>query len=86
MSSGNTISAPESVADVEQLIRQLYQPNSPSVLKQINEQLQKVQLSQDGWQLADKLLESDDQHVRFFGALTFTVKLNNDGSVLPALI
>jgi hypothetical protein len=43
--------------------------------------LQGLQVSQDGWQLADELMKSGDTNVRFFAALTFTIKLNNDGSV-----
>ena len=34
---------------------------------------------------ADAFLADGDHHVRFFGALTFTVKLNNDGSVVRTL-
>jgi len=36
--------------------------------------------------LADSLLAIDDQYVQFFGALTFTVKLNSDRSIEPHLI
>jgi len=51
------------------------------VITEVNDQLQQLQLSAEGWQLADALLGSEDANVRFFAALTFTVKLNNDGSV-----
>ena len=61
-----------------QLIHRLYQPGVPEELSRIQDILQDVQRSPDGWQLADSLLERQDQHVRFFGALTFTVKLNSD--------
>jgi hypothetical protein len=64
---------------VLQLIHRLYRPGSPEELARIQDALQKVQRSSDGWQVADSLLESPEQHVRFFGALTFTVKLNSDG-------
>jgi hypothetical protein len=40
--------------------------------------LQRLQRSPEGWQLADALLSSEEERVRFFGALTFTVKLNAD--------
>ena len=40
--------------------------------------LQRVQRSADGWKLADALLGNPDPQVQFFGALTFTVKLNSD--------
>ena len=77
----NALPAPQNVAEVENLIKRLYEPGPAAVIVQINDQLQKLQLSQDGWKLADALMASDDANVRFFGALTFTVKLNNDGSV-----
>lgn len=76
-----TLPAPQSVEDVENLVKRLYKPGPPSVIESINDQLQRLQLSPDGWKLADTLMGSDDPNVRFFGALTFTVKLNNDGSV-----
>lgn len=81
--SGNDVSItpPQSIAEVEQLVKRLYQPGPPLVISQIDSQLKQVQLSREGWQVADSLLGSDDPNVRFFGALTFTVKLNNDGSV-----
>lgn len=77
----STLPAPQSVADVEHLVKTLYKPGAGSVIVAINDQLQKLQLSEDGWKLADALMASDDPNVRFFAALTFTVKLNNDGSV-----
>ena len=81
MDNGNTLAAPQTVAEVEQLIQRLYKPGPASLVKHINDQLLQLQLSQDGWKLADELMASDDANVRFFAALTFTVKLNNDGSV-----
>ncbi|KAL9091911.1 MAG: hypothetical protein Q9165_004663 [Trypethelium subeluteriae] len=67
----------QSVHDVEQLIKLFYQPrHTPSQVAGIQENLQTLQKSNDGWQLADTLLHSDDQNVRFFGALTYTVKIN----------
>ena len=81
MSNGNAMAAPQSVAEVEQLVKRLYNPGPASLVAQINDQLQQLQLSQDGWKLADELMVSDDANVRFFAALTFMVKLNNDGSV-----
>ena len=78
-----TLPPPSSVAEVEELVKRLYKPGPAQMITQINDQLQKLQLSQDGWKLADALMASEDANVRFFGALTFTVKLNNDGSVWP---
>ncbi|KXL48441.1 hypothetical protein M433DRAFT_63187 [Acidomyces richmondensis BFW] len=82
--NNTTVPAPQNVAEVEQLVKRLYQPGSPRLITEINDQLQRVQLSSHGWQVADALLGSDDSNVRFFGALTFTVKLNNDGATLDA--
>lgn len=97
--SGASVSAPQSVAEVEevstqfvskarlrtltghQLVKCLYKPGPARVITQINDQLQQLQTSSEGWQLADQLLGSSDANVRFFAALTFQVKLNNDGSV-----
>lgn len=78
----NAFPPPQSVDEVAQLVKRLYQPGNPQVISQIQEQLQTLQRSNDGWQLADALLGYEDINIRFFGALTFTVKLNNDGSVL----
>ncbi len=75
------IPAPNSVPEVEELVKRMYQPGSPQVIAAIQEQLQNLQRSAEGWQLADVLLSSTDDKVRFFGALTFTVKLNLDWSV-----
>lgn len=82
----NVFPPPQSVDEVAQLVKRLYQPGNPQVITSIQDQLQTLQRSSDGWQLADALLGYEDVNVRFFGALTFTVKLNNDGSVvLPTL-
>jgi len=68
--------------EFEELIRALYRPGAD--VSRIQAVLQKYQRSQQGWQLADQLLQSQDPHVRFFGALTFTVKINNDWDSLGA--
>ncbi|KAI8963555.1 ARM repeat-containing protein [Daldinia sp. FL1419] len=69
-----TITLPE----VEQLVHELYKPNPPHTISRIQEILQTLQKSPGGWQLADGLLSRPDQNVKFFGALTFTVKLNTE--------
>ena len=61
-----------------QLVQKLYQPGSPQDIARIQDALQKLQRSQQGWQFADALLRSHDDKVRFFGALTFTIKINQD--------
>ncbi|KAF2841488.1 ARM repeat-containing protein [Patellaria atrata CBS 101060] len=81
MESGS-ISAPTSIVELEALVQRFYQPASPKVISQIEQQLQTLQRSPDGWQMADALLSSTDEKSKFFGALTFTVKLNQDWSSL----
>ena len=82
--NGNTphaVSLPKNVSEVAELVKRLYQPGHPALIANINDQLQQLQRSEHGWKLADELMGSDDQTVRFYAALTFTVKLNNEGSV-----
>lgn len=64
-----------------QLVLELYQPGHPERIAKIQQALQTLQRSAEGWQLANSLLQSTDEKVQFFGALTFTVKLNTDSSV-----
>ncbi|KAB2576968.1 Importin-beta [Lasiodiplodia theobromae] len=67
-----------SIAEVEALVTRLYQPGDPATISQIEKDLQQLQRSPQAWQIADALLGSSDVNVRFFGALTFTVKLTSD--------
>ena len=79
--TGQSVAAPQNIEDVELLVKRLYKPGSPRTIIEINNHLQQLQASGEGWQIADALMGSTDPNVRFFAALTFTVKLNNDGSV-----
>lgn len=63
------------------LIVRMYRPGDARIITQIDDQLQKLQVSDAGWQMADGLLNSSDRNVRFYACQTFIVKLNNDGSV-----
>ncbi|KAI9837899.1 MAG: hypothetical protein M1838_004716 [Thelocarpon superellum] len=77
------IAMPTSIEGIEFLVTQLYRPGSPEQIAKIQEKLQKLQRSDYGWQIADALLANDrSDEIRFFGALTFTVKLNLDGDSL----
>ncbi|KAL9119683.1 MAG: hypothetical protein Q9187_003767 [Circinaria calcarea] len=69
---------PKSLEEVERLVQSLYQPGSPRRISQAERALQKIQRSSQGWQLADALLQSQIANVRFFGALTFCIKINKD--------
>lgn len=71
-----------SPADLSSLVRELYQSSDPARISEVQRQLQDVQRSYDGWALAEHLLQSDETNTRFFGALTYTVKINQDGSDL----
>ncbi|MCJ1434843.1 hypothetical protein MMC27_004213 [Xylographa pallens] len=69
---------PKTFDEVERLVQRLYLPGSPRQIAQIQQALQNLQKSTEGWALADALLQSNDANVRFFGALTFTIKINTD--------
>ncbi|PBP17057.1 importin [Diplocarpon rosae] len=73
---------PSSLGEVEALITQLYRPGAPEQISNIQETLQQLQRSPQGWQLATSLSGHQDERVRFFAALTFTVKLNTDAQAL----
>jgi hypothetical protein len=73
------------ILTTDQLIQELYRPGSPQQISRIQETLHALQKSADGWQLASNLLESSDENVKFFGALTFIVKLNSDSESLSAV-
>ncbi|KAG9502348.1 hypothetical protein J7337_005175 [Fusarium musae] len=65
-------------AEVERLILSLYQPNPPEVIAQTQATLSRLQGTPEAWGLARILLEKPDQQVKFFGALTIVIKLNNE--------
>ncbi|QSZ30779.1 hypothetical protein DSL72_000337 [Monilinia vaccinii-corymbosi] len=73
---------PSSLDEVEALIRQLYKPGPPESISKVQETLQKLQRSPAGWDLANGLLGRNSDDVKFFGALTFTIKLNTDSQSL----
>jgi hypothetical protein len=66
------------ILTASQLIRALYSPQPPETIKHIQDVLQQIQKSGQGWQVARSLLSSSDQQVKFFGALTVIVRLNTD--------
>ncbi|CZR59294.1 related to KAP122 Member of the karyopherin-beta family, nuclear import [Phialocephala subalpina] len=73
---------PTSLEEVEALILQLYRPGAPEKIAKIQDTLQKLQRSPQGWQLANGLMVHQNEQVRFFAALTFIVKLNTDSKSL----
>ncbi|KAI0476988.1 armadillo-type protein [Xylaria cf. heliscus] len=74
----NEIPAPTTLPEVEHLINELYKPNPPETISQIQEALQRLQKSPQGWQLAQSLLARPGDNIKFFGALTIIVKLNTE--------
>lgn len=64
--------------EFDQLIKKLYSTADAQEVSRVQNALQTAQRSPAGWQLADSLLADPDTNVQFFGALTFTVKLNSE--------
>ncbi|MCJ1247252.1 hypothetical protein MMC30_004466 [Trapelia coarctata] len=82
VSQNGDFDRPKSFQEVESLVQRLYQPGTPQEVTRIQQTLQNIQRSPEGWALADALLQSHDEKVRFFGALTFTIKINTDWNSL----
>ncbi|KAJ4367041.1 member of the karyopherin-beta [Neocucurbitaria cava] len=84
--AGNTAQPPETFPlgfeEIERLVKSLYEPGQGKKITQTEATLRVLQRSPQGWEIADALLKSDDEQVRFFGALTLTVKLNADSAEL----
>jgi hypothetical protein len=68
--------------EIERLVKSLYEPGQAKKISETEATLRVLQRSPQGWQIADALLKSDSEQVRFFGALTLTVKLNADSTEL----
>lgn len=79
LASGTAMSA---VYEAIQLVQRLNDPHFAQQAPAISARLQHIQLSQDGWALADALLDSAELSVQFYGALTFQIKLNRDAKSL----
>jgi len=73
---------PLDFGDIERLVKSLYEPGQAKKISQTEATLRVLQRSPQGWEIADALLKSGDEQVRFFGALTLTVKLNADSAEL----
>ncbi|EXJ79789.1 hypothetical protein A1O3_08073 [Capronia epimyces CBS 606.96] len=66
---------------METLIRQLNDPSNQSAPERINEiqrQIQRLQREKTAWQLGLDLLQNEEAILRFYGALTLTIKINAD--------
>jgi len=69
---------PLSFEEIEKLVKTLYDPGHAKKIPEIEATLRVLQRSPQGWEMGDVLLNSADENVRFFGALTLTVKVNAD--------
>jgi hypothetical protein len=83
-SSSGSIPKPQSIEEVIDLIKRISDPaysrssTASRFTAKATEVIHELQKSDSAWDLADRLLKNDDQNVRFFGALTLTVKINTD--------
>ncbi|OJI88998.1 hypothetical protein ASPTUDRAFT_60784 [Aspergillus tubingensis CBS 134.48] len=78
---GQAIDAQLLINEAKSLVSQLYDPGNtgnPAKIKAIQEHLQSLQKSPQAWLIANQLLSEASTDLRFFGALTFTVKINHD--------
>ncbi|KAF7591246.1 hypothetical protein BBP40_001807 [Aspergillus hancockii] len=69
------------INEARTLVSQLYDPantGNPAKIKAIQEHLQTLQKGPQAWLIANNLLSDESTDLRFFGALTFTVKINQD--------
>lgn len=69
---------PLALPDIEELVKTLYDPGHARKIPETEATLRVLQRSPQGWEIGDALLSSSDENVRFFGALTLTVKVNAD--------
>jgi hypothetical protein len=65
-----------------QLLHRFTQPGSPTEVKEIENRLRELQLSPQGWEIGDFLLGHQNPIFRFFGAVTFRVKLGTSSHEL----
>ncbi|KAL9128116.1 MAG: hypothetical protein Q9217_003137 [Psora testacea] len=71
------------LSEAENAVVQLYQPGvSTRDISRTQDSLHRLQRSQYGWAYANAFLQSSNEVVRFFGALTFTIKFNQDWDTL----
>jgi hypothetical protein len=79
--TGGSVQLPQGLPSLEEivgLVKSLYDPSQAKNLKETEATLRILQRSPHGWDIGDALLTNEDDQVRFFGALTFTIKLNAD--------
>lgn len=70
---------------MEQLIYELNRAgnqSAPGRIHEIQKQIQHLQRERSAWQLGLDFLQHDEATIRFYGALTLTIKINADWQVL----
>ena len=77
-SGESQVSSQSDVVEIERLILTLYQTIDSDERSRVDKQLIELQRSPQGFQIADKLLQSTSDEVRFYGARTFIVKIHKD--------
>ncbi|KAI9706826.1 MAG: hypothetical protein M1820_004797 [Bogoriella megaspora] len=65
-----------SLAELEETIARISASSNNEEITQLDSRIQALQKSDKGWELADGLLASANTSVQFYGALTYTVKIN----------
>ncbi|KMU84855.1 KapN [Coccidioides immitis H538.4] len=70
--------APQLIREATELAQVLSAPGNASFVQTAQARLQTLQKSAAGWAIADSLLGSEDANVRFYGALTLTMKIHQD--------
>ncbi|KAL4933131.1 putative importin 13 [Aspergillus undulatus] len=79
--SGQAVDVQLLINEARTLVSQLYDPansGNPAKINVLQEQLQNLQKGPHAWLIANSLLADENTDLRFFGALTFTVKVNHD--------
>ncbi|KKK17961.1 hypothetical protein P175DRAFT_0493630 [Aspergillus ochraceoroseus IBT 24754] len=79
--SGQALDVQLLVNEAKELVSQLYDPTNtgnPAKIKAIQEHLQNLQKGPHAWLIANSLVTEENTDLKFFGALTFTVKINHD--------
>lgn len=66
---------------MEQLIEELVDPTShrtPKRIEEVQKEIQGLQRETTGWHLGLALLKNSSSQLRFYGALTLTIKIRTD--------
>ncbi|CDK27205.1 unnamed protein product [Kuraishia capsulata CBS 1993] len=73
-----------SVDQIVSLVESLYTAHSPDAVAELQNRLQILQKSEQGWEIAEMLLAQPSLNCQFIGALTYTVNLNLHSATLAS--